>query len=125
MSYDLRLSNTNSSWQQFQYSLDGITFTDFTTFNATTVNTWFNNRTVNLSSIAGSSNNANFAFRVLETFALGISAYTASTTTSTWRFDMATVSGTALAPVPEPTTYAMMLLGLGFMGLVARRKLNA
>ncbi|MBC7786758.1 MAG: PEP-CTERM sorting domain-containing protein [Methylophilaceae bacterium] len=38
---------------------------------------------------------------------------------------MATVSGTALAPVPEPTTYAMMLLGLGFMGLVARRKLNA
>lgn len=131
VNYDLRHSNTSSSWEQFQYSLNGTTFTDFTTFNATTGDTWFNNRTVDLSSIAGANNNASFAFRVLETFAPGTSTYTASTagstygTTSTWRFDMATVSGTAVAPVPEPTTYAMMLLGLGFMGLVARRKLSA
>ncbi len=28
----------------------------------------------------------------------------------------------SVAPVPEPETYAMMLAGLGFMGLVARRR---
>jgi hypothetical protein len=27
-----------------------------------------------------------------------------------------------LAPVPEPETYAMMLMGLGLMGFVARRR---
>lgn len=30
--------------------------------------------------------------------------------------------GIALAPVPEPETYAMLLAGLGMLGLVARRK---
>lgn len=130
VNYDLRHSNTSSSWEQFQYSLDGTTFSDFTVFNASAGDTWFNNRTVDLSSIAGASNNASFAFRVLEAFAPNTASYTASNptstygTTSTWRFDMTTVSGTAVAPVPEPTTYAMMLLGLGFMGLVARRKFN-
>lgn len=38
------------------------------------------------------------------------------------------VSGTtsvySLAPVPEPETYGMMLMGLGLMGLVARRRKN-
>ncbi len=32
------------------------------------------------------------------------------------------VSATAIAAVPEPTTWAMMGLGLGVMGLVARRR---
>jgi hypothetical protein len=27
-----------------------------------------------------------------------------------------------LTPVPEPETYAMLLFGLGLMGIVARRK---
>ena len=31
-------------------------------------------------------------------------------------------STTAIAPIPEADTWAMMLLGLGFMGFVARRK---
>ena len=31
----------------------------------------------------------------------------------------------ALAPVPEPETYAMMVAGLGLLGFVARRKKNA
>jgi hypothetical protein len=29
-----------------------------------------------------------------------------------------------LAPVPEPETYAMMLAGLGLMGIMVRRRKN-
>jgi hypothetical protein len=32
------------------------------------------------------------------------------------------VFGSAIAPVPEPETYAMMLAGLGLLGVVARRR---
>jgi len=34
----------------------------------------------------------------------------------------ATATFSALAPVPEPETYAMLLAGLGLMGAVARRR---
>jgi PEP-CTERM motif len=30
----------------------------------------------------------------------------------------------AVTPVPEPETYAMMLAGLGLMGTIARRRKN-
>jgi hypothetical protein len=41
---------------------------------------------------------------------------------------MVTINGDPLAPVPEPETYAMMLAGLGQLGVMTRRrkqKLNA
>ena len=34
------------------------------------------------------------------------------------------ITGVALAPVPEPETYAMMLAGFGLMGFMARRRKN-
>ena len=58
--------------------------------------------------IGANSTAANTAFSVVQTAALG------------QRF-----GGVALAPVPEPETYAMMLAGLGLMGFVARRRKNA
>lgn len=33
-----------------------------------------------------------------------------------------TINGLTVAPVPEPETYAMMLAGLGILGVSARRK---
>jgi hypothetical protein len=36
-------------------------------------------------------------------------------------FKMRTYAG-GISPVPEPASYAMMLLGLGALGMVARRK---
>lgn len=128
VSYDLRHSNTSSRYEQFQYSLDGTNFVDFALFDGNAGDTWFNNRSVDLSAIAGADNNANFAFRVVSAFAPGTSAYAAANTGSsyatsgTWRFDMVTVSGTSVAPVPEPETYAMLLAGLGLMGFAARRR---
>lgn len=128
VTYDLRHSNTSSRYEQFQYSLDGISFTDLALFDGNAGDTWFNNRTVDLSAITGTNNNASFAFRVVSAFAPSTSSYAASNptssyaTTGTWRFDMVTVKGNVLAPIPEPETYAMLLAGLGLLGFASRRK---
>lgn len=128
VSYDLRHSNTSSRYEQFQYSLNGTSFIDLALFDGNLGDTWFNNRTVDLSAISGANNNANFAFRVVSAYAPSTSSYAASSPTGTygaagtWRFDMVTVSGTATAPIPEPETYAMLLAGLGLMGFASRRK---
>lgn len=129
VSYDLRHSNTSSRYEQFQYSLDGTNFTDLTLFDGNAGDTWFKNRTVDLSAITGADNNASFAFRVVSAFAPTTSLYAASSassssylSTGTWRFDYVTVKGTAIAAVPEPETYAMFLAGLGLLGFASRRK---
>jgi hypothetical protein len=128
VAYDLRHSNTSSRYEQFQYSLDGTNFIDFALFDGNAGDTWFNQRTIDLSAIAGADNNASFAFRIVSAFAPNTSAYAPANassnyaTSGTWRFDMVTVSGSAVAPVPEPESYAMLLAGLGIMGFSARRK---
>lgn len=130
VSYDLRHSNTSARHELFQYSLDGLNFVDFTTFAGAAGDTWFNNRTVDLSGIAGVADNASFAFRVVATFAPGTSQYAASQSSSnyagsgTWRFDMVTVSGAAVTPVPEPETYALLAAGLMIVWVVSRRRLS-
>lgn len=129
ISWDQRHSNTSARHVQFQYSTDGINFVDFgSLFEATAGDTWFNNRTVDLSSITGVNNNDKFAFRIVSAFAPSTTDYAASNPTSTygtagtWRFDMVTVNA---APVPEAETYAMMLAGLGLVGFMAARRRKA
>lgn len=128
VTWDQRHSNTVSKYFQFQYSTDGSTFsstglTNSGIFEATAGDTWFNNRSVDLTGVAGVANNANFAFRVVAIFAPSTSTYVASNptgtygTTGTSRFDMVTVSA---APVPEPASIAA--IGLGIASLVARRR---
>jgi len=126
--YDLRHSNTSSRYEQVQYSLDGVTFNDIALFSGDAGDTWFNGRSVDLSAITGVADNASFAFRVVSAFAPSSSAYAAANgastyaTTGTWRFDMVTINGTAIAPIPEPKNGAMLLAGLGLMGLIVRRR---
>lgn len=113
VSWDQRHSNTAAKGVEFFYSSDGTNFTTFASFTADGGDQWFNNRTVDLTSITAVENNPNFAFRVLQRATSG-SNYEASNTgstyasTGTWRFDMVTVSG-----VPEPSSGIL----LGAVGL--------
>lgn len=127
ISYDLRHSNTSSRFGKLQYTLNGTTFTDLVNFEANLGgDTWYNGRTADLTGIAGANDNASFGFRVVSTFAPGTNAYAPSTstanygTTGTWRFDMVTVN--AVAAIPEPQTYALMLSGLLAVAFMARRR---
>jgi hypothetical protein len=123
ISYDLRHSNTSSRYEQVQYSLDGNSFIDSTVFDGNSGDTWFNNRMIDFSAIPGVSDNANFAFRILATFAPDSSTYLPSNGTSsygtagTWRFDMVTVTG---SPVPVPA--AVWLMGSALFGLIGFRR---
>ena len=124
VSWDQRLSNTAARSAQFQYSLNGTNFTDFgAVFSGSPGDAWYNNRSVDLSSVTGVGNNANFAFRVVAAFEPSTSAYAPATTSSTyattgtWRFDQVSVTA-----VPEPGTYAIMLAGLAMIGFMALRR---
>jgi hypothetical protein len=126
VSWDQRHSNTSARHVQFQYSLDGTTFTNYgATFAAGAGDTWFNNRTVDLGAVSGVADNALFAFRIVAAFAPDMSGYLASSPSSTygsggtWRFDMVTVQA---APIPEPGTWALLLAGMAAMGLKIRRR---
>jgi predicted extracellular nuclease len=106
--FDLRHSNTSANTVVVQYSTDGTTFIDFTTFVATAGDTFFA-RSVDFSPVAGLNNNANAKFRVLSTFAAGGSIYVASNPASsygggTMRYDNVVVSGTAIGGGDVPPT---------------------
>ncbi|MCQ8103492.1 VPLPA-CTERM sorting domain-containing protein [Methylomonas sp. SURF-2] len=128
ISYDLRHSNTSSRYELVQYSLDGINFIDSTLFDGNAGDTWFNGRSVDFSSIAGVADNANFAFRIVASFAPDSLGYLASNSASnyaasgTWRFDMVSVTG---SPVPVPAAFWMMGSGLvALLGLHRRRNMS-
>jgi hypothetical protein len=129
--YDLRHSNTSSRYELAQYSLDGVNFIDYAVFDGGQGDTWFNARTIDLSSVSGADNNANLTFRVLATFAPGTTGYLASDATKsyassgTWRFDTVTVSGSTLTvtpTVPEPSSTVAAFAGLAAIGFMARRR---
>lgn len=122
ITFDQRHSNTVAREFVVQYTTDGSTFTDIATFTATAGDTWFNNRSVDLTAISAVNNNANFAFRIVASFTGEPgSAYDASTPSSTYgtsgtaRFDMVTVSG---AVIPEPATLGL----LGLASLIGLRR---
>lgn len=125
VNWDQRHSNTASRYIQFQYSTDGTSFVDFGPLFDANVggDVWYNNRSVDLSTVPAVNNNANFAFRVVSAFAPSSSVYAPSTATSTYgvtgtqRFDMVTVSG---VEVPEPA--ALSLCGLAMLSLLAARR---
>jgi hypothetical protein len=132
VSFDLRASSGSPRHQQFQYALDGRSFVDFgAPYVAGNGDQWVLQRTIDLDSIAGASDNAQLAFRLVAAFAPGGSTYLASgasaaySTQGTWRFDMLTVTGEArssgspgsgVAVVPLPGAGVLLGAGLAALG---------
>jgi hypothetical protein len=114
VSFATQGTSTGFNNNQFQYSLDGVTFVDFgppyvpaTAFGSVPL-------VFTLSSIAGLNDNANAAFRIIFNGA--------SSATGTNRIDNFVVEGTP-SGVPEPATAALLLTGMsGLYGLRKRTR---
>jgi hypothetical protein len=113
VSFATQGTSTGFNSNQFQYSLDGITFVDFgppyiplTAFGTVPV-------VFSLSSILGLNNNPNAAFRIV------FNGATSSTGNN--RIDNVVFEGTN-ASIPEPTTAVLLLSGLGGLYKFRRKR---
>ena len=117
VSFATQGTSTGFNSNQFQYSLDGISFVDFgppytplTAFGTVPL-------VFSLSSILGLNNNPNAAFRIV------FNGATSSTGTN--RIDNVVFEGTSEPvpeSIPEPTTAVLLLSGLGGLYKLRRKR---
>jgi PEP-CTERM motif len=108
VSFATQATGTGFNSNQFQYSLDGVTFINFGAPYAPPIT--FSLVTFDLSSIAGLNDNPNAAFRIVFNGATSSSGNN--------RIDNLVVEGQSLT-VPEPAS--VVLFGVGLSGVILRR----
>lgn len=111
VSFATQATGTGFNSNQFQYSLDGVSFVNFGAPYAPPVS--FGLVTFDLSSITGLDNNPNAAFRILFNGATSASGNN--------RVDNIVVEGQAISATTIPEPSSMLLLGLGLSGTLALR----
>ncbi len=133
-SFDQRNSNTAAANTALLYTLDSSAatpvWTQATVFTmpSASAGSFLNGISFDFSSITGANNNAKFAVELVATFKPGSSSYAPTLSSGSYgtggtiRYDMVTLSGTAITPVPEPETLSLLLAGLGSIGLIVRRR---
>jgi len=119
VSFATQGTSTGFNSNQFQYSLDGVSFIDFgspyipaTAFGSVPL-------IFSLAAIAGLNDNPNAAFRIVFNGA--------SSATGTNRLDNIVVEGTTLptGEIPEPASVLLLASGLGGLYKVRRRRKQA
>lgn len=116
VSFATQGTSTGFNSNQFQYSLDGVTFVNFGSPYVPAVSFGATPLVFDLSAITGLNNNPNAAFRIVFSGA--------SSSTGNNRIDNIVVEGTnASTTVPEPTSALLMWAGLAaVMGLERRKR---
>lgn len=119
----LATQNTSNGFNSnaFQYSSDGTTFTTLRTYTPSTSldpddAPIFRTERFDFSNITALNNNAGATFRIV---------FTGGSTMDPGAvnfLDDLTLNGSAIAAVPEPSTWAMVILGVALLGLFGARR---
>jgi hypothetical protein len=115
---------------QEQYTLNGTTWININAPLTAVSNGFAPTQTINFSGIAGVANDPNFGVRLVSAYdpTLPILNYGSAdggqggyynNNSGNWRFADVGFTGTAIGAVPEPSTWAMMLLGFAGLGFMA------
>ena len=131
VSFDWLATNLGVRNLQAQYTTNGSTWINIGSVLTATAATFLTGLTVDLTSISTVNNNTSFGVRLVSAFDQTLGTYAQAGNASlpinnaagTWRFD--NIAVTAIAAVPEPGTYAMMLAGLVMIVSVVRKRVAA
>ncbi len=130
VTYDWFATTQGVKHQQVQYTTDGSNWTNIGPIHvAPSPEAWTVGISIDLSSITGVNNNANFGIRIVSTYApdgpnagqyVNLAGNVINSTSGNWRLDSIQVAGTQIV-VPEPGSALLLTGALGLLAFARRR----